>query len=50
MILENKTSIREVMAFPKTGSGEDLLFGSPSVLSENKVREAHITLKDRRGK
>ncbi len=28
MILEAKASIREVMAFPKTGSGEDLLFGS----------------------
>jgi len=29
MILESKSSIREVIAFPKTGSGEDLLFGSP---------------------
>lgn len=33
MILERQASIREVMAFPKTGSGEDLLFGSPSVLT-----------------
>ncbi|MCF8306312.1 MAG: bifunctional amidotransferase subunit GatB/aspartate--tRNA ligase AspS [Ignavibacteriales bacterium] len=30
MVLESKSSIREVIAFPKTGSGEDLLFGSPS--------------------
>ena len=42
MILEKRTSIREVMAFPKTGSGEDLLFESPSKLSENKIREANI--------
>ncbi len=42
MILENKSSIREVMAFPKTGSGEDLMFNSPSVLSDKKIREANI--------
>ncbi len=42
MILEKKTSIREVIAFPKTGSGEDLLFESPSKLSEKKIKEANI--------
>ena len=42
MILEKKTSIREVMAFPKTGSSEDLLFQSPSTFSEKKIREMHI--------
>ncbi len=42
MILERKSSIREVIAFPKTGTGEDLLFGSPSVLPERKVNEANI--------
>jgi len=42
MILERKSSIREVIAFPKTGSGEDLLFGSPSVLPDKKIREANI--------
>ncbi len=42
MILEKKNSIREVMAFPKTGSGEDLMFNSPSVLSEKKIMEANI--------
>ena len=44
MILEKKTSIREVLAYPKTGSGEDLLFGSPSQLSDNKINEAHIKI------
>lgn len=42
MILERKSSIREVIAFPKTGSGEDLLFSSPSPLSEKKINEANI--------
>ena len=42
MILENKNSIRDVIAFPKTGSGEDLLFGSPSVLSKKKVKEMNV--------
>lgn len=42
MILEKKASIRDVMAYPKTGSGEDYLFGAPSVLSEKKVGEANI--------
>ena len=44
MILEKKPSIREVIAFPKTGTGEDLMFGSPSVLPEKKIGEAHIKL------
>ncbi|MDA9111324.1 bifunctional amidotransferase subunit GatB/aspartate--tRNA ligase AspS [Flavicella sp.] len=42
MILEKKASIREVMAFPKTGSSEDLLFGSPSPLSDKKVEEMNV--------
>jgi aspartyl-tRNA synthetase len=42
MILERKTSIREVMAFPKTGSGEDLLFKAPSMLPDKKVREQNV--------
>jgi aspartyl-tRNA synthetase len=46
MILEKRTSIREVIAFPKTGSGEDLMFGSPSVLPEKKISEAHVKLVD----
>ena len=44
MILEKRHSIREVIAFPKTGSGEDLMFGSPSKLPNKKINEAHIRL------
>ncbi|WP_298555305.1 bifunctional amidotransferase subunit GatB/aspartate--tRNA ligase AspS [uncultured Algibacter sp.] len=42
MILEKKGSIREVMAFPKTGTSEDLLFGAPSQLSDKKVEEMNV--------
>jgi aspartyl-tRNA synthetase len=42
MILEKKASIREVMAFPKTGTSEDLLFGAPSLLSDKKVEEMNV--------
>jgi len=45
MILEKKASIREVIAFPKTGSSEDLLFGSPSPLSTKKIEEMNIQVK-----
>jgi aspartyl-tRNA synthetase len=44
MILEKKASIREVMAFPKTGSSEDLLFGCPSQLSDKKVEEMNVRI------
>jgi len=44
MILEKKTSIREVMAFPKTGTSDDLLFGAPSILSDRKVEEMNVKI------
>jgi len=46
MILENKTSIREVIAFPKTGTGEDLLFNCPANISEKKLVDANIRIID----
>jgi len=44
MILEKKASIREVMAFPKTGTSDDLLFGAPSKLSDKKVEEQNVRI------
>ena len=44
MILERKSSIRDVIAFPKTGAGEELLFNSPATLPERKIRDANIKL------
>ena len=41
-ILANAGSIRDVIAFPKTQRGADLLFGSPSPVSEAQLRELHL--------
>jgi aspartyl-tRNA synthetase len=30
------------MAFPKTGTSEDLLFGAPSQLSDSKIEEQNV--------
>lgn len=42
MILQNEPSIREVIAFPKTGDGRDLMMGAPSDLPVYQLRDAHI--------
>jgi len=42
MILSGEKSIREVIAFPKTGDGRDLLFGAPTELDEKILKEVHI--------
>ena len=38
-ILANAGSIRDVIAFPKTQSGADLLFGAPAPVSPIQLRE-----------
>ena len=43
-ILAGASSIRDVIAFPKTQSGADLLFGSPSPVSEEQLKELHLKL------
>ncbi|MEK7178136.1 MAG: amino acid--tRNA ligase-related protein, partial [Patescibacteria group bacterium] len=42
MILMNESSIREVIAFPKTGDDRDLLMGAPSEISKQQRKELHI--------
>jgi len=42
------TSIREVMAFPKTATGTDLLLEAPSPVSEKQLAELHISVRDRK--
>ena len=49
MILADAPSIREVMAFPKTQSATDLLFGAPSPVDEAQLRELHIRIVTDRG-
>ncbi len=42
MILRGISNIRDVIAFPKTQSGADLMCGSPSPLDDKQLREANI--------
>jgi aspartyl-tRNA synthetase len=44
MLLARETSIREVIAFPKTASAADLMIDSPGPVSEEQLRELHIKL------
>lgn len=43
-ILQNEPNIREIIAFPKTGDGRDLMMDAPSVVSEGQLDELHIKL------
>ncbi len=45
MLMQNEPNIREVMAFPKTGEGKDLMMNSPSEISEKQLKELGIQLK-----
>ena len=45
MLLQNEPNIREVIAFPKTGEGKDLMMGSPSEVSEKQLRELSIQIR-----
>ncbi|HZZ43406.1 MAG TPA: aspartate--tRNA ligase [Tepidisphaeraceae bacterium] len=44
MLLRGTTNIRDVIAFPKTQSGADLMCGAPSVIDDKQLREAHVKL------
>ena len=39
-------SIREVIAFPKTQRGQDLLVGAPTVVPDKQLRDLHIRLRN----
>ena len=43
-VLANEPNIREVIAFPKTSDGRDLMIGAPSKLPETQIDEAHISI------
>lgn len=45
MLLSGETSIREVVAFPMSASGQDLMCGAPCEVSEKQLREVHIKLR-----
>jgi aspartyl-tRNA synthetase len=43
-MLSGASSIRDVIAFPKTASGNELLTGAPSVVSAEHLRDYHIAV------
>ena len=45
MLLAEEQTLREVIAFPKAQTGEDLLMGAPGSVSEKQLKEAHIQLR-----
>ena len=44
MLLQNEPNIREVIAYPKTGEGKDLMMNAPSEISETQLRELGLSL------
>jgi aspartyl-tRNA synthetase len=44
MLLAGESTIREVIAFPKTASATDLLMGAPGPVDPDLLREAHIAV------
>ena len=43
-ILTNRPSIRDIIAFPKTQKGQDLMAQSPSPVQEKQLKDLHIKL------
>ena len=46
MLLKNEENIREVIAFPMSGSAQDLMCGAPNEVTEQQLREVHIRVRD----
>ena len=44
MLLLGEKSIREVIAFPKTQSGSDLMVEAPSPVSPDQLRELNVAV------
>ena len=45
MLLRNEENIREVIAFPMSGSAQDLMNGAPGDVTEGQLREVHIKIR-----
>jgi len=46
MLLRGEENIREVIAFPMSGSAQDLMCGAPNDVTEQQLREVHIKIRD----
>ena len=44
MVLESEKNIRDIIAFPKNGSGVDLMMNSPSAVDQVQLDEAHLAV------
>ena len=45
MLLRGEENIREVIAFPMSGSAQDLMCGAPGDVTEQQLREVHIKVR-----
>ncbi|EKD33103.1 MAG: hypothetical protein ACD_76C00094G0034 [uncultured bacterium] len=43
-ILQSEPNIREIIAFPKTGDARDPMMGAPDVVSQQALKDAHISI------
>lgn len=48
MLLANEPNIREVIAFPKSGRGVDLMMQAPSIVSNDQLEELHLSIKSKK--
>ena len=46
MLLCNEENIREVIAFPMSGTAQDFMCGAPNEVTEQQLREVHIKVRD----
>jgi aspartyl-tRNA synthetase len=45
-VMLNRASVRDVIAFPKSGRGEDTLVGAPAPLGEEVLEKYHLKIKE----
>ena len=45
-VMLGKESVRDVIAFPKSGRGEDMLVKSPNLVTREQLATYHLQLRD----
>jgi aspartyl-tRNA synthetase len=46
MVLSDLSNVREVVAFPKNGSGVDLMMSSPSMVEDAQLKELSLKINE----